>query len=290
MKTRFLHGTTEQNNRLLLPEGRLAVDTEKKAVRLHDGVTPGGFEIVGTRAFDPGPSPGPQELIAGDLNHGFYGEVPFDEVITGMSLAAEIGLSEGTVINEKTNAWLKFALDGKVLFVAKKPLRYEISWNAIYAAGAVYGMEGPGIIPALESAVPETDQTAQVAIESGHRFKVRLMTGAISDPFPYTSRVDDSEYAGGEWNALMYPIFHQDPEERYWATYTDIDLGIRAGLGQINWCQEAMPYGSDGPLSHRIGRGTHDSTGSGRITRFDPRPATFDSVAMGWRPVLELIP
>lgn len=55
MKTKFPYGTTAQNNLITLPSGLLTVDTDKHAVRIHDGVTQGGFEVIGTRAYIPPP-------------------------------------------------------------------------------------------------------------------------------------------------------------------------------------------------------------------------------------------
>lgn len=36
-------GTTVQNNAFVGAEGEITVDTEKHAIRIHDGVTPGGY-------------------------------------------------------------------------------------------------------------------------------------------------------------------------------------------------------------------------------------------------------
>jgi len=74
MRTRFLRGDTTQNNGLTLPAGEIAIDTEKHAVRLHDGATPGGFEIIGQKAYE-GPT-------SGDLNAGFYGELGPNDFLT----------------------------------------------------------------------------------------------------------------------------------------------------------------------------------------------------------------
>lgn len=55
MRIKFPYGTSAENDGLLLPAGELAVDLERKALRLHDGATPGGFELVGERAYYPPP-------------------------------------------------------------------------------------------------------------------------------------------------------------------------------------------------------------------------------------------
>lgn len=53
MKVKVPYGTTAQNNLLTLPVGMLAIDMDKKALRIHDGVTQGGFEAIGSQAYIP---------------------------------------------------------------------------------------------------------------------------------------------------------------------------------------------------------------------------------------------
>lgn len=47
-------GTTAENNALTLPEGFISIDSERKAIRIHDGVTQGGFEALGRKAKPEG--------------------------------------------------------------------------------------------------------------------------------------------------------------------------------------------------------------------------------------------
>src|SRR5690606_4437313 len=77
----------------------------------------------------------PPPNIYGDV---FLGEVPASEFITGGALASAIGLTAGTAHNTN-EPWLKFVLDGKTLYVAKKTFRRSITWNQIHARGAVFG-------------------------------------------------------------------------------------------------------------------------------------------------------
>lgn len=46
MRQRYPYGSTNANNGLTLPDGRVSIDTERKAIRLRDGETPGGYEAV----------------------------------------------------------------------------------------------------------------------------------------------------------------------------------------------------------------------------------------------------
>ena len=101
-------------------------------------------------------SPGPKALRGGNLQAGFFGEVPVSEFITGDELARRIGLTAG-VSQFSNEPWLKFSYLGKVEFVAKKSFRHSISWDDINAVGAVFG-----------------NKTINI---NGKTYKVRLMKG-----------------------------------------------------------------------------------------------------------------
>lgn len=281
MRIQLLRGTTAQNNGLTLTEGELSVDLEAKALRLHDGTTLGGFELPGTRAIEP--------PTFGDFTAGFYGEIPAAEFITGSALASAVGLSAGTLQHD-TTPWLKFALEGKILYIPQKTIRYSLSWEHIYQAGVVYGVDGFGVTPSGG----DVDQGTVVTV-GGKDYRVRLLRGAASDPTTDSTGYDIVESHGSEWNRLMYPIHsgvhttagnpttHTDPSaEPYgtWAQYSDDDLLVDNpfGTGVYSWCQETTAT-----TTNRIGRGASGITRTGSPT------ATNNHTLRGWRPVLELV-
>jgi hypothetical protein len=221
MRTRFKRGNTQENNSMALLPGELSVDIQKKAVRVHDGITPGGFEVVGVRAFTPA-----AELLAGDDQLGWYGELSSAQFITASALAAEVGLSAGTVINDEAT-WLKFAHLGKTLFIPKQPLIGILSWQELADLALVYG---------------DTEITI-----AGQRYKVRLMTGGDADP---------AAASGGEWNALFYPISADARVNTLqWASYTLAELND-SETARYTWCQEV----STSSTTHRVQRGGGDIT------------------------------
>lgn len=219
---------------------------------------------------DPSGSPGSGFLIGGDMTEGFFGEVASAELITGDALASEVGISAGTSQNS-TAGWLKFALDGKILFVAKKPIRHTISWNNINAANCVYG--------------------GKTVVIGGLTYKVRLMKGAEVDPFNYEAT--DRDAIGSEWNRLMlpihvnapsswvYPAFVASPTKDWGIDYTDTDLvtASTAGDGSYSWCQETRS--SD--TARRVARG------GGGVSGSDAGASSTATASYGWRPVLELV-
>lgn len=96
MRTRLPALSTDELNRKVGLSGELSIDVERKALRVYDGDLGGGYEVLGTREYIP-PLPGPQTLIAGDLETGFYGEVPPDDFIDYGELSSLVGQSAGTL-------------------------------------------------------------------------------------------------------------------------------------------------------------------------------------------------
>ena len=215
--------------------------------------------------------PGPTKLIGGNLQAGFYGEVPASEFITGDELARMIGLTAGTSQNSN-GGWLKFSYLGKTEFIAKKTFRYSISWDAINNVNAIFG-----------------NRTISI---SGKTYKIRLMKGKTEGKQNDSSSCKGEIIKGSEWNKLMLPIHKNapfnwadkgnvnSPTENWNIGYTDNDLFTHsvAGGGTKSWCQE---YGQS--TDYRLLRGGRGVSGSGDI---GPSGA---SGTFGWRPVLELV-
>ncbi len=229
-------------------------------------------------------SPGSPFLISGTMQEGFFGEVPASELITGDALASQVGISQGNS-QHSTAGWLKFAWKGNIQFVAKKPIRNSISWDAINTAKCVYGDAG--------------DKRVTIG---GLTYKVRLMR-ALSpalDPKTTASANSGEVNHGSEWNRLMCQI-HEQATDKSWdypsnvesnigmlkhnlgngnqGMYSDADLVVKSGDGRYSWCQEMSTSASS-----RLGRG-----GSG-VSYSNVNTSSSTSSLCGWRPVLELVP
>ena len=222
-------------------------------------------------------APGSKFLIGGDMQAGFFGEVSASELISGDALASLVGISQGTS-QHSTAGWLKFAWQGKILFVAKKAFRNSISWDHINSANAVYG-----------------GKTVEI---DGLSYKIRLLKGANNDP---AGGYNGAICHGSEWNRLMLPI-HQEAINKNWAypdnvesdipvwahnlgtgtqgRYTDVDLLTHRnyGSGSYSWCQEVAETAAD-----RIYRGEYGVSDSISNTS----SSTYSG--HGWRPCLELV-
>lgn len=266
MKRRYIHGTTEANNALTLPNGRFSIDTEKKALRFHDGETPGGYEVVGEQAIEA-LGPGEQNLQAGDMDEGYFAEIAggsIEGVPTYGDLVAEVGLSAGSLTNDESSPWLKCALDGKVLLVARRCVKKTPSWEDLDDSNLVYG---------------------DVEVTFGaFTYKVRLLTGAESDPSEQDEQTTSESLAPAsfdvsEWNRLIYH-FHEEAVGD-WESYTGSDMDIMGGVDDnaSTWCQETWVEESDRAVTR----------GRQGIKDYNYATKTSDVWLRVWRPVLELV-
>lgn len=216
--------------------------------------------------WEKGVVPGPTVLIGGNLQAGFYGEVPTRDFITGDELAAKIGLTSG-ISQFSDEPWLKFSYMGKVEFVAKKPFRHSVSWNDINAVNAVFG-----------------NRTIDIG---GKTYKIRLMKGKTEGKQNDSSACEGTINHRSEWNRLMLPIHINAPDkwkslnnvkiptENWNVGYTNNDLSS----GSIRcWCQECGEK-----TVYRLFRFNYDISDAGSLN-----PGASSSYN-GWRPVLELV-
>lgn len=211
---------------------------------------------------------GPQKLIAGNMNAGFFGECATKELISGDELAKLVGLTDG-VSQFSNEPWLKFAYLGNIEFIAKKTFRHSILWSKLAKLNLVYG-----------------DRIIKI---KGKKFKIRLIKGKAE------GQQDDATYDSApitnnsEWNNLLISV-HEDYQR--WAhtinlhtkdwkiNYTDKDLltKIDYGKGSYSWCMERSTSNTYHLVRGR--NGVHYSDGFFQDTL---------NTNIGWRPVLEVV-
>ena len=315
-------GDTSNLESITLPAGVHDTSESYRLEALHTGTTYGASDrgtssYTTSASFNPMPGiesgPGPTTgTYDATTDTGYYGLVTSADLTDGPTLATDIGLSAGVAFND-TAGWLKFYVgpaadcnkDGvaKVLFIAKESIRNNLKWDDIYLAGAVYGTGDNGTASA--STGTTATQDAQV-IYGTTTYKVRLMTGAATDPAAeaYSNQqVTDDAGGGTEWNDLLYRVHtavpttsnatigmdggsettrHGGPQDgANWASYTNAELQVfytDAGDGTYCWCQE---QGFD--TSRRVVRGYLGVAG------FYAGAAVVANAGLGWRPVLEVI-
>lgn len=228
--------------------------------------------------------PGPTKLIGGNLQAGFYGEVPTSEFITGDELARMVGLTSGTS-QYSNEPWLKFSYLGKIEFISKKTFRYNFPCDDLVNKHLVYG-----------------DRIIKI---NDNNYKIRLIKGKTEGKQNDTTHNFGSIYHNSEWNRLILPIHKNAPdkwESKYnvssstdmvsWnINYTSRDLNLLEEkdsltyrpflFGYSTYCQE-LYESADGVFRTARGFGTDPSEATDMITVIGLDDG-------GWRPVLELI-
>lgn len=199
--------------------------------------------------------PGNQELLSGSATLGWYGETPASSFLNTAGLLSLLGLNLGvSTVGTDNEPWLKFSHLGKILFVAKRPLRHSISWNTLAANSLIAGRN---------------------IIHEGITYKVRLLTGVVplGAPSPTSN--------GSEWNELIYRVSSTVGITPKFASYSDAQIGVAwlDGMGAWSLCQGSY-------------NGNAAARGGGSITGGNNTYAlgrTVDNSNTGWRPVLEVV-
>ena len=229
----------------------------------------------GLKYYDTFTTIGATETIEGATYNeaGYFGTVSANELFTGTELASAVGITQGIVQHDNIE-WLKFYIDGKIIFRPMKPIRYSISWDTLNKAGCVFG--------------------EKIISKNGITFKVRLMKGSLTDP-SYATKDNTNTLRYSEWNRLILPI-HQKSLSQNWSNLSNVEsdipnwnigltdedllIGTTYGNGYQKWCQETD---SDN-VNNRLFRGDTEVSFAGSISY------NFVGNQRGWCPVLEVIP
>lgn len=196
---------------------------------------------------------------------------------TGTSLAQTLGVASTApeVLVNNDSGWLKFAHQGKIKYIAKKPFIHTVSWDDIAKAEAVYG-----------------NRTVRIG---SRLYRVSLLSGAEADPSSWvtTSTATDNKGAGSEWNELVYRVHNVVPTDgattyhggkqvgSNWWNFSDADMVMTSasGNGSYTWCKEALSFST----AVRVTRG------GGSLSGFNVDTSSGAATFYGWRPCLTLI-
>jgi hypothetical protein len=234
---------------------------------------------------------------------GYFGEVPAGSLFTATQLSTAIGLAAGSIQHDSAG-FLKFYYHGMILYMAKRCMRYNLSWDSIKAANAIFGVDlgGTG-----KSTVTKNGISFSVAIPIGSSKSPSddaaywANYGGLTSTTGFAANVKLEIGRYSMWNELMYRVCNvnpdailanQDGDANYkelsggvqigdnWAEMTYVDLNIYhvvGGNGTATWCQETC----SGAPSNRVYRGSNRLAHSHRVAA-----STHVTVHMGWRPVL----
>lgn len=214
----------------------------------------------------PYKGPGPQELLCGDWNRGFFGVLTAAELYTNLELAAAVVM--GAVQQTVENTWLKFIYKGKILYIPFVAVSLNTGWNALYAKGLVFGTDDTGYGTHGQTPVNQR----KVITKNGHSFIVRLPR--LNETVDYISQVVNPEI--GEWR----PLYHcaMSLASGTWGVVADYILATNFTGAWVAAAPVAEYTGSNAMFINVAGV---------------PTPASTSCVRSGntynWRPVLELI-
>lgn len=212
----------------------------------------------------PYTGPGPQELMRGDWEQGYFGDVSTTDMFGAIELQQLVGF--GTTAGLEVFVWHKFAYRGKVLYFPSQHLSL-VSWNMLYGKGLVFGMDSVG--PTGHSN-PPVNQMVRVA-KGDDQFIVRLPRTNLTPLYvngPYDYKSEFVQCIGALWG-----LYFQDPVRM---------LGTLNGLSWTSTANTPCAEFTTGALS-------------GTMAGLNSSPTTFissgrrDTAGYAWRPVLEYI-
>lgn len=220
-------------------------------------------------AYVPYTGPGNPELVAGDWEAGFFGEIPFDDLAgyAKLNIWSGGGLTPHTV---KPTVWLKMAYKGKVLFIPDFPVGV-VYFSTLYGNGCLYGDLDPSLVsPAIKAAFGAPVAPKKVVIDE-NEFILRTPR---SRKDPLSIGTTNLDKGGNEIDLIYAKLFH---------------TRILTEFDQTKGFRSYLPTGS-------LYYYTSDyNSGSGVITR-GMAASSVDTIAPGsynssnyWLPVLELI-
>lgn len=265
----------------------------------------------------------------------FEGEVAGTDFITYKDLKNsletpknKIGIETELYGDEKETGgnWLKIHdyKEGKILYISKKPISYEVSWNQIYNAGAVYGLDmlnkdgtpkepnlgfKDGILGLDEqnNTLPK-DYRGKILTINDKQYLVRLLKTTKRNN-PNVANLNGShytleEYVGSEWNRYILPLVSIG---RYGTTsqdYVEDELKaeitnekFKVDLAQYNWREDLNNFNKGhynwtqeytNSTNNRSMSGRQDiNSGAGAAPNNAPN---FPYTIFGFRPTLEEIP
>jgi hypothetical protein len=194
----------------------------------------------------------------------FQGVVSASNFITGTALASAISLTQGTGMNSDAG-WLHFIEDnGLELYIAKKPLRYNVTWEEI-----------------------NVRQKATEVTIGGEVYVVKFLTGMTAP-----NLMAAPANRGGQWNRYIYNVYGGPYKSSLpagtlnWGPYSESMLGIyTAGQSQENGglCLMAEPVTQGGHATRGVSWTDSSDPNIMGLWYITPNtPRTW----YGWRPVL----
>lgn len=197
----------------------------------------------------PNSGPGNKWLLAGTPALGYFGVIPDSEVITYLAYKNNLNPNLSIVMRDGGD-WFKFFYKGKVIYIGCKGIGHSVSWQAIYQAGGVYGVNGNGPYPSGTGrnqykpiTVTENGKNWTLIPRLPHCNRSERLSGELynSDTFEYNSLMGRLFGREGIRENIWYNWYAQ------WASFNYLDLD----MDDITIGLETAPE-----LARNTGRGT----------------------------------
>jgi hypothetical protein len=235
---------------------RIAIDREADTW-LSDNQQYGYFVSTG---------PGPQQVVRGDWEYGYFGFVPKATMVTMAQLSVILATDAMTPAPEVNfTGFHKLAWQGKIYFYPDAYVASNQTWQTYYGKGYMYGIDGNGNPPI---SVTPTNQLKIVTIGS-NQFKVRsFKTHQASTDVAVSSIPNDGT---SEWDKLVCRLHLVTALPGNAIHLSDVAYDpYRNSVGQHIW---------NISLGHALQRGRSDIEGSTNV---------IFGAGYGWIPLLEL--
>ncbi len=201
------------------------------------------------------------ELVSSDpRNIIFEGEITGSELISMSQLTTEAGVTQGSAMNLDTN-WLKFLVDNNPIYVAKRPIRNNLSYNALETLGLTDG--------------------SKVLTIGQAQYRLRLLKSAIEDTItPESNGYNWGEMTGefSDSNEVIYDVA-SDGIDIYCLVAADSQNNRLAKYDQVNnnlqFLQNATFAPGPGTLTkiddwiYVVGESTSLDGSSSRVYRYN---------------------
>lgn len=261
--------------------------------------------------------PGPQTIISGDWNMGYFGLARSADFITYLAASDMMDTAKtigGTTPSNNDIDWVKIAYKGKVLFIPRGIFRYAVLYKNLYLNGLVYGTNDTGL--SVPSGTAATNQYRPLNIKN-FTFIPRLLQGLQNTATNVPATTNNNSYlttnpGSNEWDDITGALNNGQPS---WSTDTNAASNSIASMRDefgpfvtvsthvTDHCQQPTSFTDKASSLLRGGRYCNGTAGvwfsgtalaipvingSVSVNQFAGQASTV-TVYPCWRPVLELV-
>lgn len=147
--------------------------------------------------------PGPQAVVRGDWEYGYFGRVAVAEMLTPSALRTALGIAGAGPNDGAVTFYYKFIINNKIIFVPCGSITWAITWDQIYNLGLMYGVDATGLgnLPVAPSNLTGVNQKKIITI-GAYNFLVRTFKGSVL-PINQTVAIVNANLEGSEYDLTM---------------------------------------------------------------------------------------